>query len=42
MDSQRELMAAQLALVQLRQDELNNRIALYQALGGGLREQSAP
>ena len=42
MDSQRELLAAQLALVQLRQDELNNRIALYQALGGGLREQSAP
>ena len=42
MDSQRELMAAQLALVQLRQDELNNRIALYQALGGGLRERSVP
>ena len=42
MDSQRELLSAQLALVQLRQDELNNRIALYQALGGGLRERSVP
>lgn len=34
-DAERALLAAELNLVQLRTDELNARVALYQALGGG-------
>lgn len=35
LDAQRNLLQAELAVVQLRQAQLNNRVALYQALGGG-------
>lgn len=35
LDTQRGLLAAELALIQARSDALNARISLYQALGGG-------
>ena len=35
LDAQRSLLAADLALVQLRTDQINARVALYQAAGGG-------
>ncbi|HEY4555359.1 MAG TPA: efflux transporter outer membrane subunit, partial [Lysobacter sp.] len=35
LDAQRALLTADLGLVQLRADELNARVALYQAMGGG-------
>ncbi|MGY4515195.1 efflux transporter outer membrane subunit [Lysobacter sp. HA18] len=35
LDAQRALLNAQLALVQARADELNARVALFQAMGGG-------
>lgn len=35
LDAQRELLNAELALQQLRGDELNARVAVFQALGGG-------
>ena len=35
LDAQRALLTADLNLVQLRADELNARVALYQAMGGG-------
>ncbi len=37
LDAQRALLSAELALAQLDADELNARVALYQALGGGWR-----
>jgi len=37
-DAERALLAAELNLVQLRTDELTARVTLYQALGGGWRE----
>ncbi len=37
LDAQRALLTAELALAQLDADELNARVALYQALGGGWR-----
>lgn len=36
LDAQRALLGAELALVQARADALNARVALFQALGGGL------
>lgn len=42
-DAERALLTAELNLVQLRTDELTARVTLYQALGGGWREeQPAP
>lgn len=35
LDSERQLLDAQLRLVQIRRDELTNTITLYRALGGG-------
>lgn len=35
LDAQRALLSVELSLVQLRGDELNARVALFQALGGG-------
>jgi multidrug efflux system outer membrane protein len=35
LDSERQLLDAQLRLVQLRRDELTNTVTLYRALGGG-------
>jgi NodT family efflux transporter outer membrane factor (OMF) lipoprotein len=35
LDAQRGLLSAQLALVQVRADQLNAAVSLYQALGGG-------
>jgi len=35
LDSERQLLDAQLRLVQLRRDELTNTITLYRAIGGG-------
>lgn len=35
LDSQRQLYAAQQALLDLRRDEIGNAVALYRALGGG-------
>jgi multidrug efflux system outer membrane protein len=34
LDAQRSLFAAEQAVVQVRLAELNNRVALYKALGG--------
>lgn len=42
LDAQRELFNAQQALVLVRLQRLTNAIDLYRALGGGIREQSAP
>ena len=39
LDAQRTLFAARLALVSTQQAEQANRVLLYRALGGGLREQ---
>ena len=38
LDSQRQLFAADQALIQARQLRLNNAIDLYRSLGGGLSE----
>ncbi|EYS85876.1 multidrug transporter [Cupriavidus sp. SK-4] len=38
LDAQRQLLAAEQALVQARERRLVNAVALYRALGGGLRE----
>jgi multidrug efflux system outer membrane protein len=40
LDAQRELFAAQQALVQVRLLRLTNAIDLYRALGGGLHENA--
>ncbi|WP_404477702.1 efflux transporter outer membrane subunit [Novosphingobium sp. BL-52-GroH] len=40
-DAERALLTAELNLVQLRTDELTARVTLYQALGGGWREEQA-
>ena len=40
LDAQRTLFSARLALVSTLQTEQANRVLLYRALGGGLREQS--
>lgn len=42
LDAQRQLYAARQSLLDLRQEEINNAVALYKALGGGLRERSRP
>ena len=39
LDAQRQLYAAQQALLDLRRGQLSNAIALYKALGGGLTEK---
>jgi len=41
LDAQRQLFAAEQLLVQTRQAQLSNAVALYVALGGGLRAESA-
>jgi multidrug efflux system outer membrane protein len=41
LDAQRELFAAQQALVQARLQRLTNAIDLYRALGGGIKETTA-
>ncbi len=41
LDAQRNLYAAQLEVVRLRQAELDNRVQLYKALGGGWRPEPA-
>jgi multidrug efflux system outer membrane protein len=35
LDAQRALLSAELSLVQIEADQLNNRVVLFQALGGG-------
>lgn len=42
LDAQRELFAAEQLLVQTRQAQLANAVALYVALGGGLTAESPP
>lgn len=42
LDAQRNLLAADLSIVQVRADRLNAAIALYQALGGGWSAAGAP
>ena len=42
LDAQRNLYAAQLEVVRLRQAELDNRVQLYKALGGGWRPEPEP
>lgn len=42
LDAQRQLYAAQGAMVELRLAQLANAVALYKALGGGARELDAP
>jgi multidrug efflux system outer membrane protein len=37
LDSERQLLDAQLRLVQIRREELTNVITLYRSLGGGWR-----
>ena len=41
LDAQRNLYAAQLEVVRLHQAELDNRVALYKALGGGWQASAA-
>ena len=35
LDAQRALLGAELALIQIEADQLNNRVAMFQAVGGG-------
>lgn len=35
LDAQRALLSAELSLIQIENDQLNNRVALFQAMGGG-------
>ncbi len=42
LDAQRNLYAAQLEVVRLRQAELDNRVQLYKALGGGWSAAATP
>lgn len=42
LDAQRNLYSAQLEVVRLHQAELDNRVALYKALGGGWLTPAAP
>jgi outer membrane protein, multidrug efflux system len=42
LDAQRALLQVELSRVQLRSDELNARVALYQALGGGWSMMNPP
>ncbi|WP_423599998.1 efflux transporter outer membrane subunit [Roseateles sp. MS654] len=42
LDAQRQLYAAKQAVLDLRRAELGNAIALYKALGGGLKESTQP
>jgi NodT family efflux transporter outer membrane factor (OMF) lipoprotein len=42
LDAQRALLSAELGLVQLRADQVNAVIALYQVLGGGWEPDAAP
>lgn len=42
LDAQRQLFAAEQQLVQSRQAQLSNAVALYVALGGGVRADSVP
>ncbi|WP_259676421.1 hypothetical protein [Vibrio cholerae] len=37
LDSQRQLYLAKQTLLELKQQELNNAVFLYKALGGGLK-----
>ena len=39
LDAQRQLHAARQALLELRREEIANRVALYKSLGGGLHER---
>ena len=41
LDAQRNLYAAELELVRLHQAELDNRVQLYKALGGGWQPADA-
>lgn len=41
LDAQRQLHAVKQALLELRRAEIDNRVALYKALGGGLYEHDA-
>ena len=40
LDAQRQLYAAQQTLLELRREAVVNSVALYKALGGGLRERT--
>lgn len=42
LDSQRQLYAARQTLLDLRNAELGNAVALYKALGGGLTDTDVP
>ena len=42
LDAQRNLFAVQLEVIRLRQSQLDNVIALYQALGGGWQAGGSP
>ncbi len=42
LDAQRQLHAARQALLELRREEIANRVALYKSLGGGLHERDFP
>ena len=41
LDSQRQLYAAQQTLLDLQREAFGSTVALYKALGGGVREHSA-
>ncbi|CAM3727645.1 efflux transporter outer membrane subunit [Ectopseudomonas alcaliphila] len=41
LDAQRQLQSARQALLELRREEIANRVALYKSLGGGLHERDA-
>lgn len=42
LDAQRQLQAAQQALLELRRSEIVNRVVLYKSLGGGMHERDVP
>lgn len=42
LDAQRALLSAELSLIQIEADQLNNRIALFQAMGGGWTSAGNP
>src|SRR3990167_1154745 len=42
LDAQRQLQAARQTLLELRRAEIDNRVALYKSLGGGLHARDIP